>query len=134
MKELEANMRKIEMPGLTWGASKLVPVGFGIKKLQVNLVVEDELVSIDDLQAQIESDEDHVQSTDVVCLPLETVACRLSNKLNMIGGHAKVIDHQGVVINRYVEPYKPCHVSKLGRIFMSSWLALGHGIFIDQNL
>ncbi|KAL9117831.1 MAG: hypothetical protein Q9187_004399 [Circinaria calcarea] len=61
-------MRKIEMPGLTWGASKLVPVGFGIKKLQVNLVVEDELVSIDDLQAQIESDEDHVQSTDVAAM------------------------------------------------------------------
>ena len=66
MKELEANMRKIEMEGLTWGASKLVPVGFGIKKLQVNLVVEDEKVSIDDLQAAIEADEDHVQSTDVV--------------------------------------------------------------------
>lgn len=67
MKELESTMRAIEMDGLTWGASKLVPVGFGIKKLQVNLVVEDEKVSIDDLQAQIESDEDHVQSTDVVC-------------------------------------------------------------------
>lgn len=66
MKELEKNMRSIEMDGLTWGASKLVPVGFGIKKLQVNLVVEDEKVSIDDLQEQIASDEDHVQSTDVV--------------------------------------------------------------------
>ena len=61
-------MRKIEIDGLTWGAGKLVPVGFGIKKLQVNLVVEDEKVSIDDLQAQIEADEDHVQSTDVVSL------------------------------------------------------------------
>ena len=67
MKELEAIMRRIEIDGLTWGASKLVPVGFGIKKLQVNLVVEDEKVSVDDLQAQIEGDEDHVQSTDVVC-------------------------------------------------------------------
>ena len=66
MKELESAMRAIEMDGLTWGASKLVPLAFGIKKLQVNLVVEDEKVSIDDLQAQIESDEDHVQSTDVV--------------------------------------------------------------------
>lgn len=70
MKELEANMRSIEMEGLTWGASKLVPVGFGIKKLQVNLVVVDDLVSIDDLQAKIEEDEDHVQSTDVVRNPL----------------------------------------------------------------
>ena len=66
MKELEKIMRSIEMDGLTWGASKLVPVGYGIRKLQVNLVVEDEKVSIDDLQAQIEGDEDHVQSTDVV--------------------------------------------------------------------
>ena len=66
MKALEKNMRAIEMDGLTWGASKFVPVGYGISKLQVNLVVEDEKVSIDDLQAQIEGDEDHVQSTDVV--------------------------------------------------------------------
>lgn len=66
MKELEANMRTISMDGLTWGGSKLVPVGYGISKLQVTLVVEDEKVSIDDLQGQIEGDEDHVQSTDVV--------------------------------------------------------------------
>lgn len=66
MKALEKNMRSIEMDGLTWSASKLVPVGYGISKLQVNLVVEDEKVSIDDLQGQIEGDEDHVQSTDVV--------------------------------------------------------------------
>ena len=66
MKELEKNMRSIEIDGLTWGQSKLVAVGYGISKLQVNLVVEDEKVSIDDLQAQIEGDEDHVQSTDVV--------------------------------------------------------------------
>jgi len=68
MKQLEANMRTIEMDGLTWGASKLVPVGFGIKKLQVNLVVVDEKVSIDDLQGKIEEDEDHVQSTDVAAM------------------------------------------------------------------
>lgn len=66
MKALEKNMRSIEIDGLTWGASKLVPVGYGISKLQVNLVVEDEKVSIDDLQGQIEGDEAHVQSTDVV--------------------------------------------------------------------
>lgn len=66
MKELETKMRAIEIDGLVWGASTLVPLAFGIKKLQVNIVVEDEKVSIDDLQAQIEADEDHVQSTDVV--------------------------------------------------------------------
>lgn len=68
MKLLEENMRKITMDGLVWGLSKLVPVGYGIRKLQVNLVVEDEKVSIDELQAKIEADEDNVQSTDVVCI------------------------------------------------------------------
>ncbi|KAI9698994.1 MAG: Translation elongation factor 1 beta [Candelina mexicana] len=68
MKELEANTRAIEQDGLVWGGSKLVAVGFGIKKLQINLVIEDEKVSLDDLQEKIAEDEDHVQSTDVVAM------------------------------------------------------------------
>ena len=28
-------VKSIEMDGLLWGASKLVPIGYGIKKLQV---------------------------------------------------------------------------------------------------
>lgn len=35
---------------------------------QINLVVEDEKVSIDDLQEQIQSLEDYVQSTDVAAM------------------------------------------------------------------
>ena len=66
MKDLEKNVRAVEQDGLVWGASKFVPVGFGIKKLQINLVIEDEKVSLDELQQKIEDDEDHVQSTDVV--------------------------------------------------------------------
>jgi elongation factor 1-beta len=65
---MEKNVRAIEMDGLVWGAAKLVPIGFGIRKLQINLVVEDEKVSTDELQQLIEEDEDHVQSTDVVSL------------------------------------------------------------------
>jgi len=68
MDELKANVLAIEKDGLVWGASKLVAVGFGIKKLQINLVVEDEKVSLDELQQQIEEDEDHVQSTDIVAM------------------------------------------------------------------
>ncbi|KAJ5204336.1 Elongation factor 1-beta [Penicillium cinerascens] len=68
LKEMEANVRAIEQDGLVWGASKLVAVGFGIKKLQINLVVEDEKVSTDELQARIEEDEDHVQSTDIAAM------------------------------------------------------------------
>jgi elongation factor 1-beta len=68
MKELEASVRSIEKEGLVWGGSKLVPVGFGIKKLQINVVIEDNLVSLDDLQQQIEGFEDFVQSTDVAAM------------------------------------------------------------------
>jgi len=68
MKELEENVRSIEKDGLVWGASKLVAVGFGIKKLQINLVIEDEKISLDELQGQIEEDEDHVQSTDIAAM------------------------------------------------------------------
>ncbi|KAI9007752.1 EF-1 guanine nucleotide exchange domain-containing protein [Hyaloraphidium curvatum] len=61
MDELTANVKAIEMDGLLWGAHKLVPVGYGIKKLQITCVVEDEKVSIDDLSEKIAEDEDHVQ-------------------------------------------------------------------------
>ncbi len=37
MKALEAAVRGIEKDGLVWGKSQLVPVGFGIKKLQINV-------------------------------------------------------------------------------------------------
>lgn len=66
MKALEASVRGIEKDGLVWGASTLVAVGFGIKKLQINLVVEDDKVSLDELQEEIGEFEDYVQSTDVV--------------------------------------------------------------------
>lgn len=69
--ELEANVRGIEKDGLVWGASKRVPLAYAINKLQINLVVEDEKISLDELQAEIEEDEDHVQSTDVVSAILD---------------------------------------------------------------
>ncbi|XP_017781687.1 PREDICTED: probable elongation factor 1-beta isoform X2 [Nicrophorus vespilloides] len=65
MKLLEGEVRKIVMDGMLWGASKLVPLAYGIHKLQINCVVEDEKVSIDALQEQIESIEDYVQSVDI---------------------------------------------------------------------
>ena len=39
MKALEESVRSVEMEGLVWGASKLVPIGYGIRKLQITLVV-----------------------------------------------------------------------------------------------
>ncbi|KAG5440380.1 hypothetical protein PCK2_000513, partial [Pneumocystis canis] len=61
MAALEAGVRAIEMDGLVWGSSKLVLVGYGIRKLQITLVVEDDKVSIEELQEQIAELEDYVQ-------------------------------------------------------------------------
>ncbi|KAJ0980880.1 hypothetical protein J5N97_009135 [Dioscorea zingiberensis] len=49
MKKLEEAVRSIKMEGLLWGASKLAPVGYGIKKLQIMLTIVDDLVSVDNL-------------------------------------------------------------------------------------
>ncbi|KAI0146550.1 hypothetical protein BJ166DRAFT_66877 [Pestalotiopsis sp. NC0098] len=68
LKAMEESVRSIEKEGLVWGGSKLIAVGFGIKKLQINFVVEDDKVSVDDLQEQIAEFEDYVQSTDVVAM------------------------------------------------------------------
>jgi len=65
MDKLEKAVRAIELDGLAWGQSKLVPVGFGIKKLQIVAVVIDDLVSTDDLEERITALEDYVQSMDV---------------------------------------------------------------------
>jgi elongation factor 1-beta len=68
MVALEASVRSIDQDGLVWGASKLMAVGFGIKKLQINLVIEDDKVSLDELQETIAEFEDYVQSSDVVAM------------------------------------------------------------------
>merc|ERR1712059_237370 len=60
-----ASVKSIEMDGLTWGASKLVPIGYGIKNLQVMCTVEDDKVSVEELSEKIEEFEDFVQSCDV---------------------------------------------------------------------
>merc|ERR1712088_641684 len=61
-------VKTIEMEGLVWGASKLVPVGYGINKLQVMCVVEDDKVSIDELSEKICDFEDYVQSVDIAAM------------------------------------------------------------------
>lgn len=65
MVKLEAGVRAIEMPGLIWGTGKLVAVGYGIKKLQITCVIEDDLVGVDDLTDKLCALEDYVQSVDV---------------------------------------------------------------------
>lgn len=98
MKALEDAVRSIEMAGLVWGASKLVAIGYGIKKLQITLVVgaffssscsvglggaddgvvvwaEDELVSLEDLQDKLAEFEDFVQSSDISAM--QSACCYL---------------------------------------------------------
>ncbi|XP_056337433.1 eukaryotic translation elongation factor 1 delta b (guanine nucleotide exchange protein) isoform X1 [Danio aesculapii] len=65
MSKLEECVRSVQMDGLLWGASKLMPVGYGIKKLQINCVVEDDKVGTDFLEEEITKFEDYVQSVDV---------------------------------------------------------------------
>lgn len=68
MKALEESVRGIEQDGLVWGGGKLVAVGFGIKKLQINCVIEDDKVSLEQLQETIEGFDDYVQSSDVAAM------------------------------------------------------------------
>lgn len=65
MKALTDCVKSIAMDGLVWGTHKLVAVGYGIKKLAITCVVEDDKVGIDDLSELIVAFEDYVQSVDV---------------------------------------------------------------------
>ncbi|KAJ4815486.1 Elongation factor 1-beta [Rhynchospora pubera] len=69
MKKLEEAVRSVQMEGLLWGASKLVPVGYGIKKLQIMMTIVDDLVSVDDLVEErllTEPANEFIQSCDIV--------------------------------------------------------------------
>jgi len=65
MKAMEAHVRSIVCEGLLWGASKLVPLAYGIMKFQICCVVVDDKVSIEWLTEEIEKNEDLVQSVDI---------------------------------------------------------------------
>jgi elongation factor 1-beta len=69
MTKLEEQVRAVKMDGLFWGASKLVPVGYGIKKLQIMMTIEDDKVSPDNLiedYLSVEPASDYIQSCDIV--------------------------------------------------------------------
>lgn len=65
MEKLEECVRSVRLDGLLWGTSKLVPVGYGIRMLQIGCVVEDEKVGTDMLEEAITTFQEHVQSVDV---------------------------------------------------------------------
>ena len=63
--QLETCVHSIQLDGLVWGASKLLPVGYGIRKLQIQCVVEDDKVGNNLLEEEITKFEEHVQSVDI---------------------------------------------------------------------
>lgn len=65
MAKLEECVRSVQTDGLLWGASKLVPLAYGIKKLQITCVVEDDKVGTDYLEEEITKFEDYIQSVDI---------------------------------------------------------------------
>uniref|UniRef100_A0A2K6GCH7 Elongation factor 1-delta n=1 Tax=Propithecus coquereli TaxID=379532 RepID=A0A2K6GCH7_PROCO len=64
MAQLEACVHSIQLDGLVWRGSKLVPVGYSIHKLQIQCVVEDK-VETNLLEEEITKFEEHVQSVDI---------------------------------------------------------------------
>ncbi|KAJ2383024.1 Translation elongation factor 1 beta [Coemansia sp. RSA 2559] len=65
--EVEELVKGITLDGLTWAKKGIqVPIGYGIKKLQINATVVDDKVSTEDLKDKIEEDfADYVQSVDI---------------------------------------------------------------------
>ncbi|KAF7369817.1 hypothetical protein MVEN_00314400 [Mycena venus] len=89
MEALEKSVRSIEQDGLLWGLSKLVAIGYGTMILllcfiwaddiltprhqetpgkSTSSLVQDEKVSLDELQEKIAEFEDYVQSSDVAAM------------------------------------------------------------------
>lgn len=65
MKAIEQAVCSIQTDGLLWGTARLVPLAFGIHKLSISCVIEDEKVSVDWLTEEIAKNEDLVQSVDI---------------------------------------------------------------------
>ncbi|KAJ2305590.1 Translation elongation factor 1 beta [Coemansia sp. RSA 2706] len=62
---MEAMIRGIEMDGLVWSkVAKRIPLGYGIERLDIYAVVENDKVSVEELVETIEGFEDYVQSVD----------------------------------------------------------------------
>ena len=57
--------RTIEKDGLLWGKAEKKPIAYGVFKLTISAVVEDEKISVDWMEEKITEFEDYVQSVDV---------------------------------------------------------------------
>lgn len=65
MDQLAKRIKKeVVLPTLQWGDYELVPVAYGIKKIRIICVIEDDAVDLDDITEAIEEFEE-VQSVDI---------------------------------------------------------------------
>merc|ERR1711935_235556 len=63
---MATKVRLIEKDGLVWmDTHKVLPVAFGMKKLQMSMLIEDDKIETEDVFEIIESWEEDVQSTDI---------------------------------------------------------------------
>merc|ERR1712042_133100 len=63
--EMEKAIRTIEGDGLLWGKAEKKPIAYGVFKLTISAVVEDDKISVDWMEEKICEFEDYVQSVDV---------------------------------------------------------------------
>ena len=67
MAEMDRRVRAIELDGLVWGGDfKVVDVAYGIQKLVVACIIEDEKVSLEDFEEKLLAMEDIVSSVDLI--------------------------------------------------------------------
>lgn len=60
-------IKEININGLQWKEEyKLAEVAFGVKKIILGMVVEDDICSVDDITEKLESWEDDIQSVDIL--------------------------------------------------------------------
>ncbi|CAF0729559.1 unnamed protein product [Adineta steineri] len=65
---MEQAVRSIKFDGLVWGQSKRVPYAFGIVKLQMTCVIEDDKIATDLIEDKIYELDQYVQSVDIPCI------------------------------------------------------------------
>lgn len=63
--EMEKCIRTIVKDGLLWGKAEKKPIAYGVFKLTISAVVEDDKISVDWMEEKICEFEDFVQSVDV---------------------------------------------------------------------
>eukprot|EP01102_Stenamoeba_stenopodia_P014076 TRINITY_DN4647_c0_g2_i2.p1 TRINITY_DN4647_c0_g2~~TRINITY_DN4647_c0_g2_i2.p1 ORF type:complete len:265 (-),score=72.28 TRINITY_DN4647_c0_g2_i2:409-1203(-) len=87
MNELERHVRSVVSEGLLeWKDSKLIPIAYGLRKLQIAALIVNEISIIEDIEEKILENEEMAQSVDVVSFtefsPTKTLIELCCNAIN----------------------------------------------------